>query len=501
MENNYETSDMNQIEEVPPREILVKANKVGERVHYFFIMSFIFGLLFTLCFYDFDQNYNGIVYPLFVILLFSITIIALKKLGKVIENSSYLFAAVAILLGISSFLTMNFFVVFFNTVGIMVLYGLFIAKAIYSDLIYEPFYQLRLFLEIGFKSIGNMSLPFRHIFLYNKQKHVDMNKVSSIIKGLALSILLLIIVVPLLVSSDLIFADIVGSIIPDFSYLLTGNWLYYVILITASTLAFYGLLCILSEDLKTMNIKSRGKKDPLSILIMTWIVTVIYMIFCIIQIIYLIGGNFFQLPNGITYADYARQGFLQLVIVAAINMGLVLICVNIVKEHKGLMLSLNLISGSTFIMIASATYRMILYIHIYHFTFLRILVLWFLAVLTICMVGTVYYIYHKTFSIYKYIFYTVLISYIIFAFGKPDYIVAKYNVNHMEEINDQDLDYLMNLSMDATPVIADINESQYKGRLIDDYYNAIIASYKNEIRYYNISKITAYGIAKNRGSK
>jgi hypothetical protein len=223
------------------------------------------------------------------------------------------------------------------------------------------------------------------------------------------------------------------------------------------------------------------------------------MIFCLIQIIYLIGGSFFQLPNGITYADYAHQGFFQLVMVVAINMGLVLICVNKVKEHKGLLLSLKLISGATFIMIASATYRIILYIHIYHFTFLRILVLWFLAVLTICMSGNVYYIYHKTFSIYKYIFYTVLISYVIFAFVKPDYIVAKYNVSHMEEMNAQDLNYLMNLSMDATPAIADINESQYKGNLIEDYFSNIYSSYKNELRYYNISKNTAYHIVKNLG--
>lgn len=498
MDHNYETPDMVKSVEESPRELFVKANKIAENVHYFFIISLIFGLLFTFCFYDFDENFNGILYPLFVILLFFITIIALKRMDKVIQKSSYIFAAIAILLSISSFLTMNFYVVFFNTIGIMVLYGLFIAKAVYSDIMYEPVYQLGLLLGLGLKSIGNMSLPFRHFFNYNKQKRVDMNRVASVIKGIALSILLLIIVVPLLVSSDLIFAGIVGKVTPDFSYLLTGNWLYYSLLITVSTLVFYGLLCTLSDDVKTMDIKPSKPKDPLSILIMTWLVTIIYMIFCLIQVVYLVGGNFFRLPNGITYADYARRGFFQLVIVVAINMGLVLICVNKVKEHKGLMLSLKLICGSTFIMIASATYRMVLYIHIYHFTFLRLLVLWFLAVLTICMIGTVYYIYHKAFSIYKYIFYTLLISYLIFAFIKPDYMVAKYNVSHMEEMNTQDLSYLTNLSMDAAPAIAAINESQYKGKLINDYYNHIIVSYKDEIRYYNIARNAAYHIANTR---
>jgi hypothetical protein len=214
------------------------------------------------------------------------------------------------------------------------------------------------------------------------------------------------------------------------------------------------------------------------------------------------------LPGGITYAVYARHGFFQLVAVVTLNLILVLLSVSKVKEHKYLDLSLNIISGCTFIMIASATYRMILYVHAYHFTFLRILVLWFLVVLTICMIGNVYYIYNKNFSIYRYIFLTSLFCYVIFAFMRPDFIVAKYNINHMDQIQIQDLDYLMSLSEDAAPAIAEFKEKQYSDgftdgihyetseKLINNYFDSYTNSYKNSLRKFNISRYIAYNTAK-----
>ena len=48
------------------------------------------------------------------------------------------------------------------------------------------------------------------------------------------------------------------------------------------------------------------------------------MIFCGIQIIYLFGGGG-ELPAGVTYAEYARQGFFQLLVVCILNLGAVLV--------------------------------------------------------------------------------------------------------------------------------------------------------------------------------
>lgn len=492
----------------PQSEKKVKANSVGKEFIYFSILSLCFGLIFMFSFYDFDENFNGIVYPIFIIALFVVTIIAFKKLNILIEKSSYLYAVVAILLGISSFITMNFFTVFFNTIGIIILYGIFVLKNYYSHRTFGPMNFVSHLFGILFKSVCNIPLPFRHYLIYHKPKKINKSKVIPIVQGIFLGLVFLCIVIPLLTSSDLIFANLIGKIMSKFYVPFKGESYYYVILTLIGSFLFYGLLCTVSEKEESLESKEKEKLEPISTLIMTWFVTVVYVLFCFIQVIYLIGGNFYELPGGLTYAVYARRGFFQLVAVVTLNILLVLISVSKVKEHKYLDLSLKIISGCTFIMIVSATYRMILYIHVYHFTFLRLLVLWFLVVLTLCMVGNVYYIYHKNFFVYRYIFFTGLLLYLIFAFMRPDYIVAKYNISHMEEIGAKDLYYLLNLSMDVAPAVEDIKEEQFKEgsindseftsgeELIHNYYKAVVNSHNKKIRFFNVSRYMAYELAK-----
>lgn len=493
----------------PQSETKVIGSRIEKEFKYFSILSLCFGLVFMYSFYDFDENFNGILYPIFVIVLFAFTKIAFNKLNIPIDKSSNLYAVVAILLGISSFTTMNFFIVFFNTIGIIILYGLFIIKNYYSNRTFGPMSFVSHLFGLLFKSIGNIPLPFRHLIVYHKPKKINKSKAIQVVQGIVLGIIFLCIVIPLLSSSDLIFANIMGKILPNLYVPFIDEWISYIILTMIGSFLFYGLLCTVSEKAKSFENKEKERLEPISTLIMTWFVTVVYVLFCLIQVIYLIGGNFFELPGGITYAVYARRGFFQLVAVVTLNLILVLLSVNKVKEHKYLDLSLNIISGCTFIMIASATYRMILYVHAYHFTFLRILVLWFLVVLTICMMGNVYYINHKNFSIYRYIFLTSLFCYVIFAFIKPDFIVAKYNINHMSQIEIEDLNYLMGLSSDVAPAIAEIKKEQYtegftdgihydnSEKLINNYFNNYINnSGKNSLRKFNVSRFIAYNTAK-----
>ena len=87
-----------------------------------------------------------------------------------------------------------------------------------------------------------------------------------------------------------------------------------------------------------------------------------------------------RLPEGYTYSSYARQGFFQLLAVCIINLIIVLVCLGFFRESRVLKGILTVISLCTYIMVASSAYRMILYIQICQLTFLRIIVLWALAV-------------------------------------------------------------------------------------------------------------------------
>lgn len=171
--------------------------------------------------------------------------------------------------------------------------------------------------------------------------------------------------------------------------------------------------------------------EPIIGITFTGLISLVYLVFCFIQIVYLFGG-LGTLPENYTYARYAREGFFQLVFVCIINLALVLICNKRFRKNNILKGILIFISLCTYIMIASSTYRMILYIKAYHLTFLRVLVLWGLAVIFLLISGTLALIFRESFPMVKYCVITVTIAYLIFSFAHPDYWIARYNLSHIE---------------------------------------------------------------------
>lgn len=92
---------------------------------------------------------------------------------------------------------------------------------------------------------------------------------------------------------------------------------------------------------------------------------------------------------------------------------------------------LTVISLCTYIMVASSAYRMILYIRICQLTFLRIIVLWALAVTAFVLAGIIVTIFHPDFRLFRYCMMVVTVFYLVLAFAKPDYWIAGYNIQYV----------------------------------------------------------------------
>lgn len=202
------------------------------------------------------------------------------------------------------------------------------------------------------------------------------------------------------------------------------------------------------------------------------LVAVLYVIFCGIQIIYLFGGGG-ELPAGVTYAEYARQGFFQLLVVCILNLGAVLTMEHFFQRNRAVDAVLTVISVCTIIMTASSGWRMILYIRAYQLTFLRVVVLVALAVITLLMAGTICYIWNRRFPLFQYGMAVVCVSYVLFAFAHVDAGIAAYDLAQIENGNTAgDYSYLSCLSTDAAPVIAEyLKEHPDKSYYGDGIYN------------------------------
>ena len=215
-------------------------------------------------------------------------------------------------------------------------------------------------------------------------------------------------------------------------------------------------------------------------------VTVVYVIFCGIQILFLFTGGML-LPEGYTYAEYAHQGFFQLLFVCLFNLILVGVSMGVSDVNRVLKLLLLLCCGCTYIMLASSAFRMILYIRTYHLSFLRVLVLWFLAMLAVLLAGVVITVVQREFKLFRYCVAVVASFYLVFSFARVDALIAQYNVQQTgDDISYEDLQYLAGLSVDAVPVLSKYRFEHQDGRHED-------MAYVKEYDYYTIPDAWFYG--------
>lgn len=132
-----------------------------------------------------------------------------------------------------------------------------------------------------------------------------------------------------------------------------------------------------------------------------------------------------------------------------------------------------------------------MYISRYNLTFLRILVLWSLAVIFLLMAGVTASIYMGKFPLFTYSTVIVTLFYLVLSFSRPDYWIARYNLNpfHLEYLDDYDtLDnkkYLCTLSADAAPILLNKKYNPYL-QSASDYLNTdnALENWDYTLRYY-----------------
>lgn len=469
---------------------------VREKYLYFGTMSLLYGIIFTACMY---KNPNGITFPVIVAVTNIFALQFVKQIGLQIQKNTWLYIAGMMLLGISSVRTMNTFFIFFNYIGIMLLFVVMMIHQFYRDKEWNfQTYFANLFILFG-TCVSSIRYPFQHTskkIMGNTTK--TRKNITAIGIGILIAIFMLIVIFPLLVSSDSVFKMYFGKFLAHI-HLGTAFWIgAMIVVMTIVCYSFFCALCV--HSLKMNGERESYYYNPVIAITFNSILAAVYVVYSGIQILYLFIGIQSGLPSGVTYSSYARSGFWELIFVSLINFVMVLICMYFFEENRILKIILTIVSLCTFVMIGSAAYRMCMYVGAYHLSFLRVLVLWFLCLLAFVMGGTVYSIYVKKFSLFHYIMVTTAVFYIALSLARPDYQIAKYNVAHTENMNVEELNYLIyGLSEDAAPVIAEIEEQLLdkdyfeatSGR-IRDYFAAMqYQTQDSDIRTWNYSEMCA----------
>ena len=466
--------------------------KMRQDYRFFGGISILYGIVFAFCLY---KNTHGVTFPLCVAVTILTAGLFMRRIRFRLQKRSLLYIIGMILLGISTALTTSFFLHFFNLLGIVLLFFVLMIHQFYDDHDWNfPMYLKRIFLLFG-TMVGSLPLPFSHgAGYFSRSQSKKKQTVAAIAVGCFVALGILCLVLPLLLKSDLVFSRIFGEIL---KYINFSNLLGIGVTILFGFALGYGFFAALCKY--NFPIEKRRKIryfNPVVGITFTSIISVIYLMYCLIQIVYLFIGLQVGLPADLTYAEYARGGFWELLFVSIVNFIMVLLCLYLFKESLPLKIILTVISACTYIMILSAAYRMFLYVGVYHLTFLRILALWFLLTLSLIMAGVIVNIYRERFPLFRYIVAVVRVLYIGLSLARPDAIVAEYNIAHTENMKEEDVYYLLTrLSADAAPAIADMDLSGYEDYVRGDVYQYFCdIAEKNQgiyLRKANYSRIRA----------
>ena len=178
----------------------------------------------------------------------------------------------------------------------------------------------------------------------------------------------------------------------------------------------------------------------------------LFAVFVGIQFKYLFLGS--PIGAGITYSEYARRGFFELVWISLLTLFVIVIFHTLLEEERRtrkLFSALcSLLIGLVFVVMASAVKRMLMYVDVYGLTALRIYPTAFMFWLALVFVWLVLTVLREK---RQYFAFGALMAGIVVIFGlniaNPDALIAQVNTSRPKV----DAEFLNTLSADAAPIL------------------------------------------------
>ncbi len=258
-----------------------------------------------------------------------------------------------------------------------------ILTSIYIFSLINPNYHLNLnFLRWFTKLIpGYLFSNTEYINTAVKETKIQNNKIKDIIKGLLIGIPIIIVLLLLLSHGDVYFSSFIHKIFSSINFELNIDSLIETCIILVLSFIFVFSTCINLYQMRKANdfkYKSINVSNTITYIILG-LVNFVYILFLISEISKLT-TNFLNVPLEYTYANYAREGFFELLGVSTINFIILIFYLNYAKvNNKWIKRLLMLIIIFSIFIIFNSYYRMGLYIFEYGFTVLRLQVILFLA--------------------------------------------------------------------------------------------------------------------------
>ncbi|MGW0563987.1 DUF4153 domain-containing protein [Streptomyces sp. NPDC003016] len=308
-----------------------------------------------------------------------------------------------------------------------------------------------------------------------ERAEVSRGRWAPMVRTALVAVVLLIVFGALFASADAAFAGLLGGLAPDVS-VADSPWrifLFVLGLVGALAAARTAAAPLRWDRLEIRPGRARGRAEwalPLIVL------NLLFTAFIAVQLAVLFGGYRKVLnETGLTYAQYARQGFWQLLWVTLLV--LLVVAVALRRAPRGTDRDRTLVRSVlgtlcvlTLVVVASALRRMDLYVDAYGLTRLRISVaaaeLWLGLVIVLIMSAGVL----GARWLPRAVAASAAAAVLAFGLVSPDGLVAEQNVarykDTSEEFDKLDVYYFQDLSADAVPALDTLPEPQRSCALV-----------------------------------
>ncbi|MFI6333409.1 DUF4153 domain-containing protein [Streptomyces sp. NPDC050535] len=287
--------------------------------------------------------------------------------------------------------------------------------------------------------------------------------VGAGLRALAVTAVLLLVFGALFAGADAAFADLLGDLVPDTS-VSGGPWRLLLLvlgLVGALAVAHTAAAPVQWDRVEVPAGRPRGRVEwalPLIVL------TGLFATFNAVQLAVLFGGYDAVLKKtGQTYAEYARQGFWQLLLVTLLTLLVIVFALRWAprdggQDRKLVRAVLGTLCVLALVVVASAVRRMDMYVEAYGLTRLRVSVmaveLWLGLVIVLIMAAGVW----GARWLPRVVAASAAAGVLAFGLMSPDGLIAERNVQRYEDTGDFDLYYALNLSADAVPALDELEE-------------------------------------------
>ena len=209
---------------------------------------------------------------------------------------------------------------------------------------------------------------------------------TKMLVGFLCAVPVLMVIIPLLISSDAAFESIFNNISKDILLWLLKVFLG--ILISPVIFSYFFSNRNYKDNFNFKNGLQRDKIDGFYAVSFLSMISVCYLVYVFSQLAYIFSGLSGILPENFTVAQYARRGFFEITAIAIINFIIMGSSLLLIKRSKGLIdkiirIFIWFIGLFTILLIVTAIAKMILYIKSFGMTELRILTSVFLVFLLV----------------------------------------------------------------------------------------------------------------------